>query len=233
VIIRPYRSSDRAAVRRICHATGYMGGSAEWFWRDERSFADVFCGWYTDHEPGSAYVAVAGRGEEAPAGTVVGYLLGALDAARVQDVASVVLAHGLGRLLVVRPGTAGVLWRGLWDVTREVAGGRGLPADRFVDARFPSHFHLDLLPAARGHGAGRRLLETWLDRLRTAGSSGCHLETLAENRPAIRFFEQAGFEAYGPTRPAPGFRTRAGKPMRILVMVRTLSREAPPAAADR
>jgi ribosomal protein S18 acetylase RimI-like enzyme len=222
MIVRPYRPGDRRAVRRICHRTGYMGESAEWFWRDEESFADLFSGYWTDVEPESAFVAVAGRGEEAPAGTVVGYLLGALDARRIPDVATVIAPHALGRLLLVRPGTAGVLWRALADVGREVLAGRGMPEERLVDARYPSSFHLDLLRCARGHGAGRQLLDAWFELLRVAGSPGCHLQALSENAAAIAFFQRAGFERHGPPAPAPGFRTRAGAPMHIQVMVREL-----------
>lgn len=220
MIVRPYRPGDRAAVRRICHRTGYLGESAEWFWRDEDSFADLFTGYWTDVEPESAFVAVAGRGEDAPAGTVVGYLLGALDARRVPQVGTVMLPHALGRMLLVRPGTAGVLWRALADVGREVLAGRGTPEEGLRDPRYPSTFHIDLLPRARGGGAGRRLLEAWFGRLRAAGSPGCHLQTLAENEGALAFFRRAGFVPHGPPRPAPGFRTRAGAPMHLQVMVR-------------
>lgn len=222
MIVRPYRPGDRAAVRRICHRTGYMGQSAEWFWRDEDSFADLFSGYWTDAEPESAFVAVSSAGEAAPKGTVVGYLLGALDSRRISGVATVMLPHALGRLLLVRPGTAGVLWRALADVGREVLASRGMPEEGLRDPRYPSSFHLDLLPSARGLGAGRRLLEAWFGRLRDAGSPGCHLETLAENEGALAFFRAAGFELYGPPRPAPGFRTRPGVPMHIQVMAREL-----------
>src|SRR5579864_4210684 len=34
VAIRPYRAEDRQAVREICYATGYMGDSPAWYWRD-------------------------------------------------------------------------------------------------------------------------------------------------------------------------------------------------------
>jgi ribosomal protein S18 acetylase RimI-like enzyme len=165
---------------------------------------------------------VAGGGEGAPAGTVVGYLLGALDARRIPGVAKVMLPHAVGRMLLVRPGTAGVLWRGLADVGREVLAGRGMPEEGLRDPRYPSSLHIDLLPSARGLGAGRRLLDAWFERLRAAGSPGCHLGTLAENEAALAFFRRAGFEEHGPPRAAPGFRTRAGAPMHIQVMVREL-----------
>jgi RimJ/RimL family protein N-acetyltransferase len=51
----------------------------------------------------------------------------------------------------------------------------------------------------------------WLDRLKAAGSPGCHLQTLTENTRAVRFFERAGFAVYGPTPLVPGLRYEGGR----------------------
>ena len=75
-VVRQYRRADRAAVRRTCFETGYMGDPIAWQWRDAESFADLFTGWYTDREPESALV-VEQEGE------VVGYLLGCRDSRQV------------------------------------------------------------------------------------------------------------------------------------------------------
>jgi hypothetical protein len=55
-------------VRAIECATGFMGESAAWYWRDARSFADIWTAYYTDVEPESTFVA-----EQADA--IVGYWL--------------------------------------------------------------------------------------------------------------------------------------------------------------
>ncbi|MEV0050559.1 hypothetical protein AB0H34_08720 [Saccharopolyspora shandongensis] len=49
-------------------------------------------------------------------------------------------------------------------------------------------------------------MNRWLDRLREAGSPGCHLQTLCENTRAVRFFERMGFAKHGPTPLVPGIR---------------------------
>jgi ribosomal protein S18 acetylase RimI-like enzyme len=215
--IRAYSPADRRAVRSICHLTGYMGEPADWFWRDRASFADLFSAYYTDHEAGSAYVVT-----EEVGGKVVGYLLGCPDSSRKPKVNRTLVHHLVGRALLLRPGTAGTLWRGFADLTREVVSGRGIPDDSFADDRYPSHFHIDLLPATRGSGVGHRLVKTFLEQLVTAGSPGVHVETVAQNEPAIRFFNGLGFEPTGSERPLPGWRTRSGVPMSILVMTRQL-----------
>jgi len=226
VLVRPYRSTDREDVRRICHLTGLMGSPVDWFWRDRESFADAITSYYTDCEPESALVAVAEKKDAAPAGApagaVTGYLLGCVDSRRVPPLSTALLPHLIGRGLLVRPGTAGVMWRGLADILLDVAAGRGLPDQAFRDERYPSHLHIDLLRDARGAGIGPQLISTYFDHLKGAGSPGCHLETFAENKAAIRYFEREGFVIYGEPRPLPGWRTRDGGKVHIQVMVRSL-----------
>ena len=213
VQVRPYRAADRPQVRYICHATGYMGDSIRWAWRDPESFADMFSGYYTDHEPESIYVVDQG-------GEVTGYLLGCVDTRRAQSSTVVAARHALGRLLLARPGTAGFLWRGMADLLRDAR--RLVASGAFWDPRWPAHLHIDLLPLARGRGAGRRLMERWLDRLGQQGVPGVHLGTFAENLPAIAFFQRVGFCLHGEPLPAPGFRTREGARMHSQIMVRSL-----------
>lgn len=201
--VRPYELRDRNAVRHICHVTGYMGEPAAWIWRDAESFADLWSSYYTDREPESASVAVAADGR------VVGYLLGCRDTAAAAPAVGALGRHLLGRGLLVRPGTARVLWRAGADLVVDRATGRSTPGE-LMDARWPAHLHVDLLPEARGAGVGRRLMTQWLDALRTDGVAGCHLGTWAENGDAISFFEATGFCRHGPPTRMPGMRSPEG-----------------------
>jgi len=212
IVVRAYRAADRDAVRRIAHETGYMGEPADWFWRDRTSFANIWTGYYTDREPESAVVAERD-------GRVVGYLLGCVDTARAPNPAGVLAQQALRRLLLVRPGTAGFLWRGVWDALRQ----RHPPTGELADPRFPAHLHINLLPEGRGCGAGGRLMRAWLARLRAVGSPGCHLATLGENRLAIGFFERMGFQRHGAPVLVPGMRLRSGGRMHLQLMVQALS----------
>ena len=218
LVVRPYRESDRERVREIAFATGFMGESAVWYWRDFVSFADIWTGYYTDREPESAFVAAEGE-------AVVGYILGCVDSARAPSPRTAILRQVVRRQLLWRPGTAGFFWRSLRDALREpnVASGD------LTDPRWPSHLHMNLLPEARGRGAGRSLMTAWLDRLRRVGSPGCHLGTLAENVGAIGFFQRMGFERFGPPLLVPGMRLRSGERMHEQLMVCGLGT---PARAD-
>jgi ribosomal protein S18 acetylase RimI-like enzyme len=209
--IRPYRSEDRPAIRRIVFETGYMGEPADGYWRDAESFAEIWSGYYTDCEPESAFVAVE-------SGAVLGYLLGCVDSRRAPGPRAATPRQAWRRQLPLRPGTAGFFWRALADALREP----DVPSGDLSDPRFPSHLHIDLLPAARGRGAGRRLMEAWLARLRAVGSPGCHLDTFAENAAAICFFERMRFARHGPQLRVPGMRTRDGARMHQQLMTRSV-----------
>jgi GNAT superfamily N-acetyltransferase len=216
LIVRPYTTGDRDAVRRVCFETGYMGASADWFWRDRESFADMFSGYYTDVEPESAFIVEVDD-------EVGGYLLGAIDASRAWNPATVAGRHILRRGIAFRPGTGTFVWRamkdGLVDLAMRRIDTRELD---FHDPQWPAHLHIDLLDVARGQGAGRRLVHAWFDRLRERGVRGCHLQTMAENTSAIAFFEAVGFERHGRQQLIPGFRSPGGARHHIQTMVHAL-----------
>jgi len=65
-------------------------------------------------------------------------------------------------------------------------GGR----DGFID-------DLYLVPPARGHGLGRRLLEFALARAAEVGIGTLHLEVEPDNANAVRLYRGAGFEETG------------------------------------
>ncbi len=213
VEVRRYRPEDRAAVRHICFVTGFMGEPVDWLWGDEQSFADMFSSYYTDREPESAFVTVHD-------GEVLGYLLGCRDSTRAWNPAAVAGRHVFRRGIVFRPGTAAMIWRSVGDVVADLARRRVRLADyEFVDPDYPAHLHINLLPAARGSGAGGRLVRAWLSDLRAAVVPGCFLQTMAENTNAIAFFEAVGFARHGDSVPAPGELTPAGARTHIQTMV--------------
>ena len=211
IAVRSYRDADREAVRQIAFQSGFMGEPADWYWRDFASFADIWTAYYTDCEPESAFVAESD-------GRVVGYLLGCVESVRAPSPAAALARQTIRRVLFLRPGTAGFLWRSVWDAARQ----RPVPTGEVVDPRWPSHLHMNLLREARGRGAGAQLVKAWFTRLRTVGSPGCHLGTLAENRAAVAFFARMGFRDLGAPVIVPGMRLRSGGRMHLQLMVQDL-----------
>ena len=214
--VRAYDRDDRNRVRDVCYRTGYMGDPIDWQWRDAESFADMFTGYYTDREPGSAFVVEVD-------GVVEGYLLGCLDSEQAWNPAAVAGRHIVRRAVCFRPGTAAVVWRTFGDAAVDLARRRVKLSDfEFGDPRWPAHLHIDLLAPARGRGAGRLLVHAWFAMLRDRGISGCHLGTMAENTRAIAFFTAMGFRRFGDPRLIPGLRTREGARMHAQMMVTEL-----------
>ncbi len=209
--VRAYRAEDRDAVRRICFETGYMGAPADWYWRHFESFAEIWTGYYTDHEPESLFVATLDD-------RVVGYLTGCVDTRRAPSPADAVKAAMLRYWLFLRPGTAGFFFRAFVDVVRL----GGAPEGETDDPRYPAHLHINLLPEARGTGLGAGLMRAWLDRLRSLGVPGCHLGTLHENENAIGFFTHQGFHRHGPPVATPGLRSPDGQIHHAQLMVREI-----------
>ena len=203
--VRKYVEGDREAIQEICYLTGYMGDSAERFWRHKESFVEMWTSYYIDQEPESVYVATI---DEA----VVGYLTGCMDTSLATlSIHAQIIKYGL----LFRPGTAGFLWRGIIDSIRDKQVARAA----LMDERWPAHLHINLLPAARGSGLGRALMERWLTQLKNSGSPGCHLSTLVENTGAVSFFERVGFNPFGEPALIQGMRGPGGERLHQQIMV--------------
>ena len=212
-VVRAYEAGDRDAVRRSCFETGDAGDPVDWLWSDRESWADMFSGYYTDREPRSASVVEID-------GVVSGYLLGAIDAGAAWNPATVAGRHIVRRDLGSAPDSpvrrARVVADSIGDIVTRRVNVKELD---FHDARWPAHLHVDLLPAARGRGAGRLLVHRWFEQLGALGITGCHLQTMSHNHDAISFFRAVGFRAHGDAQLVPGFRTRAGDRVRVQAMV--------------
>ena len=70
------------------------------------------------------------------------------------------------------------------------------PPPRRVTDPYPSHLHINLLPRLQGQGLGKRLIDTWLARMRDLGSPGVHLGVGRRNERAVRFYRAYGFTEF-------------------------------------
>ncbi len=183
VMVRPYVPDDRAAVRRICCATALAGRSSALFFDDDEVFADALTRYFTDCEPQSAFVAEA-------QGKVVGYLIGAVDDARMGTVF-------VRRLLVP------LLWRAfrrgtlarcknivfVWSCLKSAL--RGQFRQPSVAREYPAVLHINMEEAYRGNGTGERLIAAYTEYLVRCGVRGVHLATMSPR--AGEFFSRMGF----------------------------------------
>jgi len=79
------------------------------------------------------------------------------------------------------------------ELDGEIVGGAGVGPLPGAEPHVCELRKMYLLPVVRGHGIGRRLLETCLEAARRMGYRECYLETLAQMDRARDLYERFGF----------------------------------------
>ncbi len=179
--IRPYRPSDRDAVRRLCCETGYLGKAIDPVFEDRELFSDYLTSFYTDWEPESTFVLEQD-------GEVKGYLMGSrrplLHQFHSFFLNLSLFARGIFRYpRYNKASKAFVRWI-LLNAWREVpAAPRRLP-----------HFHFNMLPEAMGFGTTREMLVQFFHHLRAHGETHVFGQVVTfEERRGAKVFERFGF----------------------------------------
>jgi ribosomal protein S18 acetylase RimI-like enzyme len=180
--IRRVRTSDRDAVYDICLRTADAGDDGTRLYTDPLLPGHIWAGPYVALEPEHGFVV--DNGDRA-----IGYILGALDSRAFEAELERVWWPDLRAQYPLdapapSPGDRTAVHR-IHHPPR---------ADDTLVGDFPSHMHIDLLPAAQGSGYGRRLVERLLDSLRADGSQGVHLGVSTRNVRALGFYRALGFE---------------------------------------
>jgi ribosomal protein S18 acetylase RimI-like enzyme len=184
VEIRRYRPGDEAALYDICMRTGDHGRDATSRYADPDLLGHVYVGPYLALAPEFAFVLDGGDG------TPLGYVLGAADTAGFQDACERSWWPPLRRRY---PDPVDVPPQDR-SPDQRIAHLIHHPhrAAAWVLDRYPSHLHIDLLPAAQRHGHGRHLIRHLLEALTAAGSTGLHLGVSAANTGAVAFYRRIG-----------------------------------------
>jgi GNAT superfamily N-acetyltransferase len=182
-IIRKYDSRDRSAVRRICCQTALMGEPSAIFFDDDEIFADALTSYFTDYEPESCFVAEYNN-------NVVGYLLGAKDAGRMDKifagkVAVNLFIESLKRGTLIRKKNVKFLLRVLLSLAKGEFKSPSFSKD------YPATLHINISKECRAAGVGSRLINSYLDYLRAQEIKGVHLATMSDK--AGQFFGKLGF----------------------------------------
>ncbi|HVW92742.1 MAG TPA: GNAT family N-acetyltransferase [Devosia sp.] len=178
--IRPATPQDSDALFEICLKTADSGNDATALYSDPRLPGYIWAAAYGALEPDLAFVLDDGEG-------AVGYVIGARDTAAFYD-----------RLDAewwpeVRQAIAGFTPKTPFDTAavQRITTPEQHPA--WLQADYPAHLHINLLPPAQSGGWGRRMIETELDALRRAGVQGVHLGVSPANERAKGFYEHVGF----------------------------------------
>jgi|GEM_PF-103466 len=183
IAIRKFQASDRPTVRKICCDTGFLGRPIDPVFEDREVFADFLTSYYTDVEPESLFVLELD-------GKVVGYLSGCRrPAARwfhllrrgPRAAARVAFRYcTFGYKSPTRRYIRWLLTRGRWETPPRPAG--------------TPHFHLNLLPEARGGAGTKALVDAFLDYLRSQGEKAVYGQMVVyEERRGDALFSRFGF----------------------------------------
>lgn len=212
VVIRPYRPSDRSAVRRLCCETGYLGGPIDPVFEDRELFADYLTKYYTDWEPASSFVVEQD-------GVVKGYLMGSYRPLRQQFFNFFnnlnLFARGMAKYASYRQPTRDFIGWILRNSWREVPKA----------PRRCAHFHFNILPEAQGLAHSRKLMNTYLDYLRAKGVPQVFGQVVTfEDRRGAKVFERYGFQVVE-KREITKFRAYRDEPVYLCTIIRNLEAE--------
>jgi ribosomal protein S18 acetylase RimI-like enzyme len=179
-VIRPYESTDLARLREICLLTGAAGGDATGLYSSDELLPDLFLEPYVTFAPGWAWVVeVEDR--------VEGYLVAVSDTRAFtswwSDTWTPWFATMYPRPQQPFSEEDRLVLRGYRPGEIEIAE---------VDD-YPAHLHIDLLPAAQGHGWGSKLIGRLRSELADVGVPGVYAALDAENVTARGFYERIGF----------------------------------------
>lgn len=187
--LRPYQSSDRAAIYDICVRTADAGGDARGQYSSDELMPDVYAGPYLEYRPELVTVVVD------DADTVLGYLIG------VADTADYVRWYSENWLpdfaAKYAPDAGGAQPASVASSGEKAVIKAGLRPDKLLIAEladYPAHLHIDLLPETQGQGIGRTLITHLRAQLRERGVPGVHLGYSPRNTGAAAFYARLGFE---------------------------------------
>jgi GNAT superfamily N-acetyltransferase len=184
VTIRKYMSRDRSRVRQIAWDTAFIGRPASAFFEDQEVLKDFLTFYFTDHEPGSCFVAESGT-------EVIGYLLGCIDSGKLDRVSALsifprflikmIARNTFFRLKNIRCG-----WHMLISFFK-----KELVSPDF-SRKYPATMHINIKEGFRRSGVGSRLMTAYLAYLKEHNVPGVRLATYSP--VAGEFFKKAGFE---------------------------------------
>jgi ribosomal protein S18 acetylase RimI-like enzyme len=182
--LRPATPEDLPGLYRVCLLTGDSGKDGTDLQDNPTLLGKFFVGPYVMLEPDLAFTL---EGPEGPAG----YLLGALDTQAFNRRLEREWLPPLRRE-IRDPGTDRKHWRKSDWVRRLIhAPDLAVPA---ALRPYPAHAHIDLLPEARGHGFGSRMMNFLMARMAARGATGLHLSVASANQNGQRFYKKLGFE---------------------------------------
>lgn len=178
--IRPYHPSDLVSIYKICLQTGNSGTDATKFYKDPEILASYFAAPYPIYEPEVCFIATA---DDKPCG----YIIGSKDHIKFAERCEKDWLPIL-RNKYPYPSEEDES-KDAW-IARRINEGYRI-REEYKD--YPAELHIDILPIGQGQGLGKKLMNTFIDKLKELKVPALHLEVGKKNQNAIGFYKKYGF----------------------------------------
>ncbi|MBI5808766.1 MAG: GNAT family N-acetyltransferase [Ignavibacteriales bacterium] len=181
LIIRSYKKSDLPGLYEICLKTGNSGKDATEFYKDPLLLGNFYSAPYAVIHPELTFILAD---NDIP----VGYILGTNDSELFYHKSEKEWFPPLRKkypLPEENDNTPDA------KIIRLIHKGH-LPKSELLS--YPAHLHIDILPEGQGQGMGRKLIDTFINKLIEMKVPALHLEVGKRNINAIKFYEKIGFQ---------------------------------------
>ncbi len=180
LIIRPYKKSDLPGLYEICLKTGNSGKDATELYKDPLLLGHFYSAPYAVIHPELTFILAD---NEIP----VGYILGTNDSELFYHESEKEWFPPLRKKYPLPEENNNTPDA---KIIRLIHKGH-LPKSELLS--YPAHLHIDILPEGQGQGMGRKLIETFCNKLIEMKVQALHLEVGKRNTNAIKFYEKIGF----------------------------------------
>ncbi len=178
--IRTYQESDLELLYKICLLTGDSGKDATEIYSDPKLLGHFYAAPYAIFENELCFIATINN---KPAG----YILGTKDSKKFREITEKKWFPNLRKQYIMplesdnSPDA---------KIIRLIHQGYVLKKEL---EKYPAHLHIDLLHSIQGKGIGKKIMFSFIDKLKELNVPALHLEVGKSNESAIKFYEKLGF----------------------------------------
>ena len=178
--IRPYQPSDLESIYKICLLTGDSGKDASDKYQDPDILGHFYAAPYAVLEPELTFIVTLD-------GKPSGYILGTKNSDNFRTKSEDEWFPNL-REKYPYPKDDDVSADA--NIIRLIHKGYIFKNEL---ADYPAHLHVDLLPSTQGKGLGKKIMLTFIEKLKELNVTALHLEVGKKNIAAVGFYKKMGF----------------------------------------
>ncbi|MBN1798358.1 MAG: GNAT family N-acetyltransferase [Spirochaetales bacterium] len=181
ILIRQAHLSDLVYVYKICLKTGFNGTDATELLSDEYIIGHFFAAPFIIFETDACFIVEKDR-------LFLGYIVGTSFTGEYNKWLNTKWLPVLRKryTLAMRPKSD------FEKLLINLINNDSVLPDFLV--KYPSQLHIDLMPEIQGIGFGRKLIHTFIMRMKEKKSTGVHFAVGAQNIKAIGFYKKIGFK---------------------------------------